>query len=160
MILLPCRIRGFCTESRGVFSAAPGFCFYIKILCDRMAPRSSPQLPPVVSRKSPTIWKIPLASAGENPVRDYCMKHDCIRIGWDEYEETVTGEMDCHVGGKNCAQRFLSKMQPGGIILSCHTSRSIDAIGVATGEPEWHPEFDFYKRSGREQSNGRREKKH
>ena len=41
---------------------------------------------------------------------------------------------------------FLSRMQPGDIVLSCYTAHSIDAIGVVTGEPEWHPEFDHYKR--------------
>ena len=41
---------------------------------------------------------------------------------------------------------FLYRMQPGDIILSCYTAHSIDAIGVVTGEPEWHPEFDHYKR--------------
>ena len=110
--------------------------------------------PPVVDPKqnpygfseSPTIWKVSLASTGDNPVRDYCMKHGCIRIGWDEYGESITDDMDYHVGGKTVLNAFLSRMQPGDIILSCYTAHSIDAIGVVTGEPEWHPEFDHYKR--------------
>lgn len=50
------------------------------------------------------------------------------------------------MGGKTVLNAFLSRMQPGDIILSCYTAHSIDAIGVVTGEPEWHPEFDHYKR--------------
>jgi 5-methylcytosine-specific restriction endonuclease McrBC GTP-binding regulatory subunit McrB len=74
------------------------------------------------------------------------MEHGCIRIGWDEYGESITDDMDYHVGGKTVLNAFLSRMQPGDIILSCYTAHSIDAIGVVTGEPEWHPEFEHYKR--------------
>ena len=74
------------------------------------------------------------------------MKHGCIRIGWDEYGENITDDMDYYVGGKTVLNAFLSRMQPGDIILSCYTAHSIDAIGIVTGEPEWHPEFDHYKR--------------
>lgn len=74
------------------------------------------------------------------------MANSCIRIGWDEYGENITDDMDYHVGGKTVLNAFLYRMQPGDIILSCYTAHSIDAIGVVTGEPEWHPKFDHYKR--------------
>jgi len=37
-------------------------------------------------------------------------------------------------------------MQLGDIVFSCYSSRTIDAIGVVTGEPEWHDEYPKYKR--------------
>lgn len=37
-------------------------------------------------------------------------------------------------------------MQIGDIIMSCYSSKTIDAIGVVTGEPEWHDEYQYYKR--------------
>ncbi|KUK78173.1 MAG: Uncharacterized protein XD94_1816 [Mesotoga prima] len=37
-------------------------------------------------------------------------------------------------------------MQIGDIVMSCYSSRTIDAIGVITGEPEWHDEYPEYKR--------------
>lgn len=37
-------------------------------------------------------------------------------------------------------------MQIGDIIFSCFSSRTIDAIGVITGDPEWHDEYDKFKR--------------
>ena len=95
---------------------------------------------------SPTIWKVSLANTGDNPVRTYCMEHGCIRIGWDEYGEAITDETDYHSGGKAVLNAFLSRMQPGDIVLSCYSARSIDAVGVVIGEPEWHNEFDHYKR--------------
>jgi 5-methylcytosine-specific restriction protein B len=37
-------------------------------------------------------------------------------------------------------------MQIGDIVMSCYSSKTIDAIGVITGEPEWHDEYQNYKR--------------
>lgn len=117
-----------------------------KFCATAQPPVVDPNQNPYGFSENPTIWKVSLASTGDNPVRDYCMKHGCIRIGWDEYGENITDDMDYYVGGKTVLNAFLSRMQPGDIILSCYTAHSIDAIGIVTGEPEWHPEFDHYKR--------------
>ena len=117
-----------------------------KFCATAQPPVVDPNQNPYGFSENPTIWKVSLASTGDNPVRDYCMEHGCLRIGWDEYGESITDDMDYHVGGKTVLNAFLSRMQPGDIILSCYTAHSIDAIGVVTGEPEWHPEFDHYKR--------------
>ena len=117
-----------------------------KFCATAQPPVVDPNQNPYSFSENPTIWKVSLASTGDNPVRDYCMEHGCIRIGWDEYGESITDDMDYHVGGKTVLNAFLSRMQPGDIILSCYTAHSIDAIGVVTGEPEWHPEFEHYKR--------------
>lgn len=117
-----------------------------KFCATAQPPVVDPNQNPYSFSENPTIWKVSLASTGDNPVRDYCMEHGCIRIGWDEYGESITDDMDYHVGGKTVLNAFLSRMQPGDIILSCSTAHSIDAIGVVTGEPEWHPEFEHYKR--------------
>lgn len=117
-----------------------------KFCATAQPPVVDPNQNPYGFSENPTIWKVSLASTGDNPVRDYCMEHGCIRIGWDEYGESITDDMDYHVGGKTVLNAFLSRMQPGDIILSCYTAHSIDAIGVVTGEPEWHPEFEHYKR--------------
>ena len=94
----------------------------------------------------PTIWKVSLGGTGQHPIRDYCMKNNCIRIGWDDYGVNVTDETNYTIGGKTVLNAFLNRMQVGDIVLSCYSARSIDAVGVVTGEPEWHPEFDEYKR--------------
>ena len=117
-----------------------------KFCATAQPPAVDPNQNPYGFSEVPTIWKVSLASTGDNSIRDYCMNHGCIRIGWDEYGETITDDMDYHVGGKTVLNAFLSRMQPGDIVLSCYTAHSIDAIGVVTGEPEWHPEFEHYKR--------------
>jgi 5-methylcytosine-specific restriction protein B len=49
-------------------------------------------------------------------------------------------------GGSIVLNAFYNRMQIGDIVLSCYSSKTIDAIGVVTGEPEWHDEYQHYKR--------------
>ncbi len=97
--------------------------------------------------KNPTVWKVSLEAAGDNPTRTECMENNHIRIGWDEYGENISDATDFgEHGGSNVLNAFYNRMQIGDIILSCYSSKTIDAIGVVTGEPEWHDEYDHYKR--------------
>lgn len=109
-------------------------------------PAVDPNHNPYGFSAAPAIWKVSLAGTGENQLRTYCMEKGCIRIGWDGYGESITDETDYYAGGKAVLNAFLSRMQIGDIVLSCCTARSIDAVGVVTGEPEWNEEFDHYKR--------------
>ena len=75
------------------------------------------------------------------------MENNHIRIGWDEYGENISDATDFgERGGGNVLNAFYNRMQIGDIVLSCYSSRTIDAIGVVTGEPEWHEEYPNYKR--------------
>lgn len=95
---------------------------------------------------SPTIWKVSLEGTGENPTRAECMKNGHIRVGYDQYGKDITSETNFVEGGKNVINAFISKMKIGDIVLSCYSSTTIDAIGVVTGEYEWHDEYEQYKR--------------
>lgn len=117
-----------------------------KFCATAQPPVVDPNQNPYGFSASPTIWKVSLGGTGQHPLRDYCMKNSCIRIGWDDYGPNVTDETDYKIGGKNVLSAFVNRMQVGDIVLSCYSARSIDAVGVVTGEPEWHPEFDEYKR--------------
>lgn len=33
---------------------------------------------------------------------------------------------------------FINTMKVGDVVMSCYSSRTIDAIGIVTGEYEWH----------------------
>lgn len=95
------------------------------------------------------VWKVSLSGTGENPVRRDCMKNGYIRIGWDGYGENITEETDwsIHNGeGKTILNAFINTMKVGDIVMSCYSSRTIDAIGIVTGEYEWHDNFEHYKR--------------
>lgn len=95
------------------------------------------------------VWKVSLYGTGDNPIRKDCMKNGYIRIGWDGYGEQITEETDwtIHNGeGKNILNAFINTMKIGDVVMSCFSSHSIDAIGIVTGDYEWHNEFKDYKR--------------
>lgn len=95
------------------------------------------------------IWKVSLYGAGDNPVRRDCMKNGYIRIGWDGYGENITEETDwsIHDGeGRNILNAFMNTMKIGDVVMSCYSSRTVDAIGIVTGDYEWHDEFEDCKR--------------
>jgi len=97
--------------------------------------------------KNPTVWKVSLEGAGENSTRKECMENNHIRIGFDEYGENISDALDfAEHGGSNVLNAFYNRMQIGDIVLSCYSSKTIDAIGVVTGEPEWRNEYPNYKR--------------
>lgn len=96
---------------------------------------------------SPNIWKVSLEGTGDNPTRTECLKNNHIRIGWDDYGKDITDETDFSVsGGRVVLNAFINKMQVGDIVLSCYSASTIDAIGVVTGEYEWHDEYANLKR--------------
>ena len=97
--------------------------------------------------ESPNIWKISLEGTGDNPTRTECLNHDHIRIGWDAYGKDITDETDFSSdGGKKPINAFINRMRIGDIVLSCYSATTIDAIGVITGDYEWHDEYQHYKR--------------
>ena len=97
--------------------------------------------------KTPTVWKVSLEAAGDNSTRTECMENNHIRIGWDEYGESISDATDfAERGGSNVLNAFYNRMQIGDIVLSCYSSKTIDAIGVVTGEPEWHSKYKHFKR--------------
>lgn len=97
--------------------------------------------------KSPTVWKVSLEGTYENTTRTECLENNHIRIGWDEYGEAISDSTDySEYGGSTVLNAFYNRMQIGDIVMSCYSSKTIDAIGVVTGEPEWHDEYISYKR--------------
>ena len=96
--------------------------------------------------KNPTVWKVSLEGTGDNPTRTECFANNHIRIGYDSYGETPPDSYEKGDNGRNILNAFYYKMQIGDIVLSCYSNKTIDAIGVITGEPEWHDEYPHYKR--------------
>ena len=97
--------------------------------------------------ENPAIWKVSLDGTGDNPIRSECLKHGHIRIAWDEYGDTITDTTDFSLhGGRVVLNSFINRMQIGDIVLSCYSASTIDAIGVVTGDYEWHNEYPKLKR--------------
>lgn len=95
------------------------------------------------------VWKVSLMGTGNNPIRTDCMANNYIRIGWDDYGAVISDETnwDKHNGeGKIILDAFINKMKVGDIIMSCYSNRTIDAIGVVTGDYEYRDNLPNYKR--------------
>jgi len=97
---------------------------------------------------NPTVWKVSLGGTYENPTRKDCLDNGYIRIGWHEYGDVEDfNDFDAFEnGGKNVLRAFQSGMQIGDLVVSCYSAKEIDAIGVVTGEYEYHAEGGEYPR--------------
>ncbi len=96
---------------------------------------------------NPVVWKVSLERTGDNETRRDCLENGRIRIGWDDYGRTLDSEsLQEAKEGRIILGAFVDGMSVGDIVLSCWSASEIDAIGVVTGEYEWHDEFAQYKR--------------
>ena len=97
--------------------------------------------------ENPIVWKVSLESTGENETRKDCLKNGYIRIGWDDYGDTISPEtFKDSSDGRNVLNAFVNGMSVGDIVLSCWSATEIDAVGVITGEYEWSDKFNKYRR--------------
>lgn len=117
-----------------------------KKFCDDVETANISEKTEIELNASPTVWKVSLKGTGPNEVRKDCMENEHIRIGYDIYGEDITNETEYKEGGRNVLNAYISKMKKGDIVLSCYYADKIDAIGVVTGDYEWHDEYDEYKR--------------
>lgn len=95
------------------------------------------------------VWKVSLKRTGDNDVRKDCMEKGYIRIGWDEYGDEISDETDGgsrNDNGKQILNAYINKMKVGDIVMSCYSSKEIDAIGVITGEYRYDESLPAYKR--------------
>lgn len=95
------------------------------------------------------VWKVSLKRTGDNDVRKDCMEKGYIRIGWDEYGDEISDETDGssrNDKGKKILNAYINKMKEGDIVMSCYSSKEIDAIGVITGKYRYDDSLPAYKR--------------
>ena len=95
------------------------------------------------------VWKVSLKRTGDNDVRKDCMEKGYIRIGWDEYGDDISDETDGssrNDKGKKILNAYINKMKVGDIVMSCYSSKEIDAIGVITDDYRYDESLPAYKR--------------
>lgn len=127
-------------ESALTYEVVPGV---FKKFCERAEAARTVNLG---LNKDPAIWKVSLGHTYDNDTRTECLENGHIRIGWDEYGENITDDMKYEYGGKTVLNAFINKMKVGDIVFSCYTASTIDAIGVVTGEYEYHAEYSEHRR--------------
>lgn len=118
-----------------------------KSFCDRAGQPVLKERRDLGLNHAPVVWKVSLEGTYENPTRAECLANGHIRIGWDGYGAVIGADTDFSKdGGKNVLNAFIYKMKTGDIVLSCYSNTTIDAVGIVTGEYEWHEEYDRFKR--------------
>ena len=123
------------------YSVEPGV---FKKFCEKAhSPVAKQTMEGMGINSAPTVWKVSLQGAGDNPTRTECMDKDHIRIGWDDWGENPTDEM---VQKAPAVNNIINRMQIGDIVFSLYNATTIDAIGIVDGEYEWHDEYDHFKR--------------
>ena len=126
-----------------VYDVVPGV---FKAFCDKIERPEIKGSADTELNDYPTVWKISLEGTGDNPTRRECMDNNHIRIGYDECGVDTTEVIENQEIGYSVLNRFINEMSVGDIVISCYTASAIDAIGVVTGEYEWHDEYEYYKR--------------
>jgi len=128
------------SESQLEYKVAQGV---FKSFCDRATISEQVEGRDYGLNDTPAVWKVSLKGTYQNEVRKECLENGHIRIGWDSYGEELPEEIG---SGKAVLNAFVNRMRVGDIVLSCYTASTIDAVGVVTGEYEWHDEYPEYKR--------------
>ena len=126
------------------YSVQPGI---FKRFCERADGPATINMETFGIKENPNIWKVSLWGTGDNEIRSECLASGHIRIGWDQYGKDITDETDfSENGGRVVLNAFINRMQVGDIVFSCYSASTIDAIGVVTGEYEWHEEYESFCR--------------
>ena len=101
-----------------------------------------------VINNNPNVWKVSLGGTYDNPTRTDCLNNGYIRIGWHNYGdvEDFNDYNDFQFGGKNVLRAFQCGMQIGDLVVSCYSAKEVDAIGIVTGDYEYHAEGGEYPR--------------
>lgn len=91
------------------------------------------------------VWHVLLDGTGRSALKEKCFSEGTIRIGWNWVPETVGNEYeDLSQDAIDMLHFFQDDMQVGDFVFTCRNLKTIDAIGIITGDYEYddsEPEF-------------------
>lgn len=104
------------------------------------------------AKENPRIWGMLLGGTGETQVKKECFSNNVIRLGFNEVDDKdIQGEYGTDEKSSNSAKRmvddFINAVEIGDIVVVEKTNKSIDAIGVVTGDYYYDDSLDHYKRT-------------
>lgn len=84
------------------------------------------------------VWCILLDGTGVSDLKNRCFEEGTIRIGWHESPEIITEETESlNDKVRRILLNFQDEMEVGDIVVTERSNKSIDGIGVITGEYEF-----------------------
>lgn len=103
-------------------------------------------------KEQPRIWGMILGSTGSNNLKAQCFSEGVIRLGWDEVKDEdiegdYVGDESSSWNGKHMVYDFKNTMEVGDIVVIEKTNKSIDAVGVITGDYVYDEKVSHYSRS-------------
>ena len=103
-------------------------------------------------KPEPRIWGMILGGTGMTDLKKQCFENDEIRLGWSEVDdEDIDGEFvgddNSSWNAKHMVSDFKNSMEVGDVVVIEKNNKSIDAIGVITGEYVYDKSQGKYPRS-------------
>ena len=113
-----------------------------KEFCDRAREIVIQYTTEPLMKKQPRIWGMILGGSGITELKQECFAKNEIRLGWKEINDEdindlPTGDENSSWIGKRMVFDFKNSMDVGDLVVVEKTIKSIDAIGVVTGEYEY-----------------------
>ncbi len=102
-------------------------------------------------KEEPRIWGMILGGTGMTELKKQCFANNEIRLGWSEVDDDdvdgdFVGDEKVSWNAKHMVFDFKNTMEIGDIVVIEKSSKSIDAIGVITGEYEYDASQGRYPR--------------
>lgn len=89
------------------------------------------------------VWCILLDGTGVSDLKTRCFEEGTIRIGWHESPEIITEETDSlNDKVRRILLNFQDEMEVGDIVVTERSNKSIDGIGIVTGNYEFETGSD------------------
>ena len=102
-------------------------------------------------KQNPRIWGMLLGGTGMTDLKKQCFENNEIRLGWSEVSDEDTegdylSDENASWNAKHMVDDFRNNMEIGDLVLIEKSYKSIDAVGVITGDYEYDKEQGRYPR--------------
>ena len=101
-----------------------------------------------IIKDNPRIWGMLLDGTGKSELKKNCYANNVVRLGFTEVsDESIEAGYDSNEKGKTMVNYFKNEVEVGDIIVVVgNTSKSIDGIGIVTGDYVYDNSENDYKR--------------
>ena len=123
-----------------------------KVFCSRATEVKVQAATGAQMKASPRIWGMILGGPGMTELKKQCFSNDEIRLGWAEVDDAeVDGDFvsddKASWNAKHMVADFKNTMEIGDVVVIEKNSKSIDAIGIITGDYVYDETAGDYPRS-------------
>ena len=97
-------------------------------------------------KDEPRIWGMILGGSGITEIKKECFENNEVRLGWSEIDDNAPDDNDVSWQGRHMVDDFKNNVEIGDIVVIEKNLKSIDAIGVVTGDYEYDPALGKFPR--------------